>query len=62
MSVLQKIFRRKTTDYVSPLDKFSEEWDATHPKTKTQQQEIKKYQRIYYLRDNPAPEEIEGSP
>lgn len=57
MSLFQKIFRRKTNDFVSQLDKFSEEWDATHPKTKTQLQEIKKYQRIYFLRDNPSPEE-----
>ncbi|KTC85209.1 CBU_0585 family protein [Legionella brunensis] len=42
--------------YVSPYDKFLYEFDATHEKSKSQLKEIKKHQRIFYLRDNPNPE------
>lgn len=38
--------------YVSPYDKFLFEFDAHHKKTTSQLKEIKKHQRIAYLRDN----------
>jgi hypothetical protein len=41
--------------YVSPIDKFLFEYDATHKKSDSQLLEIKKYQRIFALRDNPIP-------
>ena len=56
-TLLQRLFRRKTVGYVSNIDKFSAEWDATHPATASQQAEIKKYQRIYALRDKPIKED-----
>ena len=42
--------------YVSPFDKFLFEFDATHPKSASQLIEIKKYQRIFALRDHPKAE------
>ncbi|ASQ45112.1 CBU_0585 family protein [Legionella clemsonensis] len=42
--------------YVSPYDKFLFEFDATHEKSTSQLKEIKKHQRIAYLRDHPNPE------
>ncbi len=39
--------------YVSPYDKFLFEFDATHSKSASQLQEIKKHQRIAIMRDNP---------
>lgn len=41
--------------YVSPIDKFFFEFDATHPKSESQLKEIKKHLRIAKLRDNPDP-------
>lgn len=38
--------------YVSPFDKFLFGFDSTHAKTPSQLAEIKKYQRIFDLRDN----------
>ncbi|MFA6303110.1 MAG: CBU_0585 family protein [Legionella sp.] len=38
--------------YVSPYDKFLFEFDATHKKTASQIQEIKKHQRIAKARDD----------
>lgn len=37
--------------YVSPYDKLLFEFDATHNKSASQLKEIKKYQRIFALRD-----------
>ena len=37
--------------YVSPYDRFLYEFDATHEKSASQLKEIKKYQRIFALRD-----------
>ena len=51
LSLFRRLFLRKTTGYVSPIDRFQAEWDATHPKSASQLAEIKKYQRIYALRD-----------
>ena len=45
--------------YVSPYDKFLFEFDAKHQKSKSQLKEIKKYERIFYLRDHPV-EKDEG--
>lgn len=40
------------TNYVSPLDKFMEQFDHDHPElSKSQLKEREKYARIYYLRD-----------
>ena len=47
------LFRKKMRTYVSEIDKFLAEFDATHPKSASQLAEIKKYQRIYSLRDTP---------
>lgn len=41
--------------YVSPYDQFLFEFDATHPRTASQIQEMKKNARIAALRDDPAP-------
>lgn len=38
--------------YVSDIDKRLKEFNNTQPKSAAQQAEIKKYQRIYQLRDN----------
>ena len=37
--------------YVSPYDLFLYEFDATHQKSASQLKEIKKYQRVFDLRD-----------
>ncbi len=42
--------------YVSPYDTFLYTFDATHEKTASQLQEIKKHQRIAVLRDTPRKE------
>lgn len=42
--------------YVSPADEFLFTFDATHPKSLSQQKEVKKYQRIFKLRDEVQPE------
>jgi hypothetical protein len=39
--------------YVSPIDKFLFEYDASHDKSASQMKEIKKHQRLANLRDNP---------
>jgi len=39
--------------YVSPFDRFLFEFDATHQRSASQLIEIKKYQRIFALRDHP---------
>lgn len=38
--------------YVSPYDRFLYEFDACHEKSASQLKEIKKYQRIFALRDD----------
>ncbi|MFY7698555.1 MAG: CBU_0585 family protein [Legionella sp.] len=43
--------------FVSPIDKFLHQFNETHPKSASQIQEIKKFQRIYNLRDNPNPQD-----
>jgi len=40
--------------FVSEIDKKMAEFDATHPKSASQQAEYDKYQRIYRLRDVPT--------
>jgi len=42
--------------YVSPIDRFLYEFDATHDKSASQLIEIKKYQKIFALRDHARPE------
>jgi hypothetical protein len=44
-------FRHKIVGYVSELDKMIEQFDKQHPKSETQLAEMKKYERIYQLRD-----------
>lgn len=39
--------------FVSEIDKKLADFDATHPKSASQQAEIDKYQRIHALRDIP---------
>lgn len=41
--------------YVSPIDRFLFEFDASHEKTASQRKEIKKHQRIAQLRDQASP-------
>jgi len=43
--------------YISPIDYFLYAFDQSHEKTASQQAEIKKYQRITYLRDDAHPVE-----
>lgn len=38
--------------YVSPYDKFLAKFDATHEKSESQLQEIKKHQSIFERRDH----------
>ncbi|HFD2404723.1 TPA: CBU_0585 family protein, partial [Legionella pneumophila] len=38
--------------YVSPYDKFLYEFDATHKKSASQLQEIKKHERLFKMRDD----------
>ena len=40
--------------YVSPYDQFLFNFDATHEKSASQLKEIKKYKRIFALRDTPT--------
>ncbi|MFT4058997.1 MAG: hypothetical protein QM652_05550 [Legionella sp.] len=53
-----------TTDidkfYVSPYDKFMFEFDATHSKSESQLQEIKKHQLIAKMRDDKNYEDNKG--
>ncbi len=46
--------------YVSPYDKFLYEFDAKHEKSESQLKEIKKHQRIAYLRDHASPDDAQG--
>lgn len=40
------------SNYVSEIDQFLQGFDQSHPeKSASQQKEISKYQRIYFLRD-----------
>lgn len=41
--------------YVSPIDKFYYQFDATHEKSPSQLREIQKHARIAKLRDEPLP-------
>lgn len=43
--------------YVSPYDRFLFAFDATHEKSESQLREIKKFQRIFSLRDHASSEE-----
>lgn len=59
-SLIQNLILRirhwKIVGYVSDIDKFQKEWDAKHPKTASQLAEIKKYKRIFALRDHSVEE------
>jgi hypothetical protein len=61
-ALIKRLFKRKPiVGYVSEVDKFLAKFDAEHPKKSASQlQEIKKYQRIFQLRDNPTPKEEKG--
>ena len=44
---------KKQMNYVSPIDQFINQFNKEHPQpSKSQQQEIAKYKRIYRLRDD----------
>jgi hypothetical protein len=45
------MFRRKTIGYISNIDKFLLNYSENNPPSRSQEDEIKKYQRIYELRD-----------
>lgn len=61
MQIFKKLFARiKQKGFVSALDIFLMEYDAKNPKKSlSQHQEIKKFKRIFRLRDNPKPAEVE---
>ncbi len=42
---------KRNKSYVSPVDFFQMAFDKTHPKSASQEAEIKKYARIKTLRD-----------
>lgn len=46
--------------YVSPYDKFLFEFDAKHEKSESQLKEIKKHERIAYLRDHAEAKDSDG--
>lgn len=47
--------------YVSPYDRFLFEFDANHEKSASQLKEIKKYKRIFALRDTATVTSIEDN-
>lgn len=47
--------RKIDKHYVSDIDKKLAEFDATHKKSRSQQAEYEKYQRIHRLRDSEIP-------
>lgn len=46
------IFRRKNKHYVSAIDQFLEQFNKTHAPSRSQRDQVKKYQRIFKLRDH----------
>lgn len=46
--------------YVSPYDQFLFQFDAQHEKSLSQLKEIKKHERIAYLRDHARSRDAEG--
>lgn len=46
------MFKRKTKYFVSDIDNYIKEIRTKIPKTEAQQEEINKYKKINYLRDN----------
>jgi len=54
MSFLAKwVGKNKITGFVSEIDRFFQEWNQRHPKqSRSQRDEITKFQRIFYLRDH----------
>lgn len=54
MSFWRSLFQKnKPFDYVSGIDEFIQGFDAKHPKkSKSQIQEIKKFEPIFYRRDH----------
>ena len=46
------MFRQKIVGYVSEVDRMFETFDKTHAKSDSQLAEMKKYERIYQLRDH----------
>jgi hypothetical protein len=51
--------RRKITGYVSEVDNMIKIFDEAHPKSESQLAEIKKYERIYQLRDQSTEKKTE---
>lgn len=49
-SLIRKMFVKRDRHFVSSVDRFQAQWDATHPKTASQLAEIKKYQQVFKLR------------
>lgn len=45
------MIRRKIVGYVSEIDRMIETFDKTHAPSESQLAEMKKYERIYQLRD-----------
>jgi hypothetical protein len=53
------MIRRKITGYVSDVDRMLETFDKTHAKSESHLAEMKKYQRIYQLRDKASDAKLE---
>lgn len=50
------MFIRRNSIFISNIDKLLERIDKTQAKSPAQLAEIKKYEKIYKLRDNPQPD------
>ncbi|WP_319640521.1 CBU_0585 family protein [Coxiella endosymbiont of Dermacentor marginatus] len=54
------MFRKKNNyqkvagTYISEIDKHLSDFDQSHTRSDTQQEELTKYKRIFYLRNNPS--------
>lgn len=52
--------RKIDKHYISKIDKTLAQFDVTHSKSRSQQAEYDKYQRIYRLRDSEIPNTSEA--
>ncbi|CAN5302920.1 hypothetical protein BH10PSE19_BH10PSE19_03480 [soil metagenome] len=50
----QVLLQGRDKSFVSDIDKFLEKFNKKLTKSASQRAEIKKYQRVFQLRDNPA--------
>lgn len=45
------MFKSKTVGYISKVDEFLTQFNRSHALSKSQNEEVKQYQRVYKLRD-----------